>query len=64
MTLQMKWQVKYRNLDSTNVQQVLDDIYNTALYISLRGQLNSEEFKLLQKSQHKLHEKNLDIYQN
>ncbi len=48
MILQMKWQVKYRNLDSTNVQQILDDIYNTALCISLRGQLNPEEFKLLQ----------------
>jgi hypothetical protein len=41
-------ELQYRNLDSTNVQQVLDDIYNTALCISLRGQLDPEEFKLLQ----------------
>lgn len=41
-------ELKYRGLDSTSVDVVLDDIYNTALCVVLRGQDNPEEFQLLQ----------------
>jgi len=38
----------YRNLNSNNIQQVLDDIYQTSLCICLQGQIDTENFKLLQ----------------
>lgn len=41
-------ELQYRHLQADNIQQVLDDIYQTALCICLRGQDNPEEFKLLQ----------------
>lgn len=41
-------ELSYRNLDPTNIQQVLDDIYQTALCICLRGQNDTEHFTLLQ----------------
>ena len=41
-------QLKYRNLDNTDIQKVFDDIYQTSLNICLQGQLDSERFKLLQ----------------
>ena len=37
----------YRHLNTSNLQVVLDDIYNTALCISLRGMFLPEEYKLL-----------------
>ena len=40
-------ELEYRHLDSGNLQSVLDDIYNTALCISLRGQYLPEEHQLL-----------------
>lgn len=41
-------ELKYRNLPSDNIQQVLDDIYRTAITICMRGVENIEEYKLLQ----------------
>lgn len=41
-------ELQYRGLDPTNLQVVLDDIYYTSICIILRGQINPEEFKLLQ----------------
>lgn len=41
-------ELQYRHLQANDIQQVLDDIYQTSLCICLRGQENSEEFKLLQ----------------
>lgn len=41
-------ELQYRHLLADNTQQVIDDIYQTALCICLRGQDNPEEFKLLQ----------------
>lgn len=41
-------ELEYRGQSSSTIQIVLDDIYDTALCIILRGQKNPEEFKLLQ----------------
>ena len=41
-------ELQYRHLPSDDLQQVFDDIYQTAITICLRGQENLEEFKLLQ----------------
>jgi predicted nucleotidyltransferase component of viral defense system len=41
-------ELAYRNLNPDNIQQVLDDIFQTSLCISLQGQANNEQFKLLQ----------------
>ena len=41
-------ELQYRHLQSDDIQQVLDDIYQTALTICMRGLENPEEFKLLQ----------------
>lgn len=41
-------ELQYRGLSSSSVHAVLDDIYNTAMCIVMRGQANSEEFLLLQ----------------
>lgn len=41
-------ELQYRGEDPTDIQSVLDDIYNTAVCITQRGQSNPEEFKLLQ----------------
>ncbi len=41
-------ELEYRGLASSDIQIVLDDIYDTALCIILRGQESPEEFKLLQ----------------
>ena len=41
-------ELRYRHLPAENIQPVLDDVYQTALCICLRGQNNPEEFKLLQ----------------
>jgi hypothetical protein len=41
-------ELQYRNLDSENIAQVLDDIFQTSLCLSLKGQLEPEIFKLLQ----------------
>jgi predicted nucleotidyltransferase component of viral defense system len=41
-------ELQYRNLDSGNIIQVLDDIFQTSLCICLRGQVEPETFKLLQ----------------
>jgi len=41
-------ELQYRNLDPKNIAQVLDDIYQTSLCICLRGQVDSDTFKLLQ----------------
>ena len=41
-------ELEYRHLDSGDIQPVLDDIYQTALCVCMRGQQNPEEFKLLQ----------------
>lgn len=38
----------YRNIDTLRLQDVLDDIFNTACCICLKGTDNPEEFKLLQ----------------
>lgn len=38
----------YRHLDPSDIKSVLDDIYNTAVCICLRGLQNSEEYQLLQ----------------
>ena len=41
-------ELEYRHLPTDNIQQVLDDIYYTALCISMRGVESPDEFKLLQ----------------
>lgn len=41
-------ELQYRGLEAHAIQIVLDDIYNTAMCIVLRGQDNPEEFQLLQ----------------
>ncbi len=41
-------ELEYRHLDSGDIRPVLDDIYQTALCVCMRGQQNPEEFKLLQ----------------
>ena len=41
-------ELQYRHLQPDDIQQVLDDIYQTALTICMRGLENPEEFKLLQ----------------
>ena len=41
-------ELSWRNLDSTDVKQVLDDIYQTSLCICLQGVIDSQNFKLLQ----------------
>ncbi len=41
-------ELAYRNLNINNIQQVLDDIYQTSLCICLQGQIDNENFKLLQ----------------
>lgn len=41
-------ELSYRRLDSVDLKQVLDDIYNTSLCICLRGLQDKEEFMLLQ----------------
>ena len=43
-----KVELAYRNLDMTNIQQVLDDIFQTSLCICLKGQEDKEHFLLLQ----------------
>ena len=41
-------ELQYRGLEADAIQVALDDIYNTAMCIVLRGQDNPEEFQLLQ----------------
>jgi hypothetical protein len=41
-------ELQYRNLDPNNIAQVLEDIYQTSLCICLKGQIESENFKILQ----------------
>ncbi len=41
-------ELQYRNLDSQNIDQVLDDIYQTSLTLCLRGHIEPATFKLLQ----------------
>ena len=41
-------ELAYRGFDGNSIQSVLDDIYNTAMCIVLRGQDNQKEFQLLQ----------------
>lgn len=41
-------ELEYRHLDSRNIQLVLDDIYQTALCVCMRGLQNPKEYKLLQ----------------
>ena len=41
-------ELQYRHLEETDVQQVLDDIYQTALCLCLRGLQAPDEFRLLQ----------------
>lgn len=41
-------ELQYRNLEQDNIHQVLDDIYQTALCICMRGLENPDEYKLLQ----------------
>src|SRR5574344_1129262 len=43
-----KVELQYRNLPSADIQQVLDDIYQTAITICMRGLANPDEYKLLQ----------------
>lgn len=43
-----KVELQYRNLDPENIAQVLDDIYQTSLCICLKGQVQPENFKILQ----------------
>lgn len=44
-----KVEMKYRNIDSDDTNLVLDDIFNTALCIALRGQERKDEFDRLQR---------------
>ncbi len=41
-------ELQYRNLDPNNITQVLDDIYQTSLCICLKGQVQPDNFKILQ----------------
>jgi predicted nucleotidyltransferase component of viral defense system len=41
-------ELAYRNLKYNDIQQVLDDIFQTSLCICLQGKIDSEYFKLLQ----------------
>jgi len=41
-------ELQYRNLESVNITQVLDDIFQTSLCICLKGLVDPETFKLLQ----------------
>jgi hypothetical protein len=41
-------ELQYRNLDPENITQVFDDIYQTSLCICLKGQVEPENFKILQ----------------
>ena len=41
-------ELQYRHLNSDNILQVLDDIYQTALCICMRGIQNTDEYRLLQ----------------
>lgn len=41
-------ELQYRHLEPNNIQQVLDDTYQTSLCICLRGKQNPVEYKLLQ----------------
>lgn len=41
-------ELQYRHRQSNDIHSVLDDIFQTALCICLRGSQNPEEFKLLQ----------------
>lgn len=43
-----KVELQYRNLDPENIGQVLDDIYQTSLCICLKGQVQPDNFKILQ----------------
>ena len=43
-----KVELQYRNLDPENIAQVLDDIYQTSLCICLKGQVQPDNFKILQ----------------
>ncbi len=40
-------ELHYRNLDPNNINQVLDDIYQTSLCVCLRGQMDANTFNLL-----------------
>lgn len=44
-----KVEMMYRNIDSDDVKLVLDDVFNTALCITLRGQDRKDEFYKLQR---------------
>lgn len=41
-------ELAYRNLNPNDIQQVLDDIFQTSLCVCLQGQVDNENFKLLQ----------------
>lgn len=41
-------ELMYRNLNTNDIQQVLDDIFQTSLCICLQGNIDTEYFKLLQ----------------
>jgi hypothetical protein len=41
-------ELSYRNLNTENIEQVIDDIFNTALCICLQGKIDREHFRLLQ----------------
>ncbi|MCL2326921.1 MAG: nucleotidyl transferase AbiEii/AbiGii toxin family protein [Bacteroidetes bacterium] len=41
-------ELAYRNLNLNNIQQVLNDIFQTSLCVCLQGQIDNENFKLLQ----------------
>lgn len=41
-------ELAYRNLNPNDIQQVLDDIFQTSLCVCLQGQIDNENFKLLQ----------------
>ena len=41
-------ELQYRHLGPNNIKQVLDDIYQTALCICMRGLMNPDEYKMLQ----------------
>lgn len=43
-----KVELQYRNLDPNNIAQVFDDIYQTSLCICLKGQIEPDNFKILQ----------------
>lgn len=44
-----KVEMKYRNIDSDDINLVLDDIFNTAMCITLRGHERKDEFDRLQR---------------